>query len=92
MDLLIGLVERGRGDSLKIDQTKKDDEVGVGVVGNEKKKQEGVDSLFSNCFSLLRKGNEDKIRACFIAIVINRCCSFFPFLSWCTFIPSHHGI
>lgn len=42
MDLLIGLVERGRGDSLKIDQTKKDDEVGVGVVGNEKKKQEGV--------------------------------------------------
>lgn len=33
-----------------------------------------VDSLLSNCFSLLRKGNGDKIRACFIAIVINRCC------------------
>ena len=33
-----------------------------------------VDSLLSNCFSLLRKGNRDKIRACFIAIVINRCC------------------
>ena len=27
-----------------------------------------VDSFFSNYFSLLRKGNKDKIRACFIAI------------------------
>nr|YP_358601.1 hypothetical protein PhapfoPp052 [Phalaenopsis aphrodite subsp. formosana]AAW82559.1 hypothetical protein [Phalaenopsis aphrodite subsp. formosana] len=34
----------------------------------------GIDSTLSNCFSLLRKGNKDKIRACFIAIVINRCC------------------
>lgn len=34
-----------------------------------------VDSVLSNCFLLLRKDNEDKLQACFIAIVIN-CCSF----------------
>lgn len=27
-----------------------------------------IETLFSNYFSLLRKGNKDKIRACFIAI------------------------
>ena len=33
-----------------------------------------ADSPLSNCFSLLRKGNKDKIWAWLIAIVINRCC------------------
>ena len=33
-----------------------------------------VDSVLSICFLLLTKGNKDKIQACFIAIVINRCC------------------
>lgn len=33
-----------------------------------------VDLFLSNCFSLLRKGNEDKIWAYFIVIVINFCC------------------
>lgn len=35
----MSLVERGRGGSLERDQTKKGE---VGVVGNEKKQQEGV--------------------------------------------------
>ena len=33
-----------------------------------------IDSFLSNCFSLLRKGNKDKIKAFFIEIVTNCCC------------------